>query len=316
MKTIQNRTIIGVLMLLIAGALAYVGWVAPTPLAEDLYSADTSWPEPGPPGQPPKIPGFEVNQIVAELRVDQPEVSQTRHWSQKLESFDTGPTGEGQNFTSAWFSLNIGSCPKDPECGFTQAGLLNNKEGMHWFVYSNLPLTCDFGREMWKGKGCVGKLHELFGEDSPDPTPSAVVHFWRTEQAHWEIQIGVPPSPKDPDPARFGVAFVDGTGEEEVTRATSTFEAVFKDTGKHPKTEAHYFQYRPEYLKNSTGGFEGDMVKWPASDKTHRNRVFVDSSDGPFCPQIYSFGGYSSKFERWLTGSNGGKGACDVDRLF
>jgi hypothetical protein len=170
---------------------------------------------------------------------------------------------------------------------------------------------------MWKGKGCVGKLHELFGEDSPDPTtPSAVVHFWRTEQAHWETQIGVPPSPKDPDPARFGVAFVDGTGEEEVTRATSTFEAVFKDTGKHPKTKAHYFQYRPEYLKNSAGGFEGDMVKWPASDKTHRNRVFVDSSDGPFCPQIYSFGGYSSKFERWLTGSNGGKGACDVDRLF
>jgi hypothetical protein len=41
MKTIQNRTIIGVLMLLIAGALAYVGWVASTPLAEDLYSADT-----------------------------------------------------------------------------------------------------------------------------------------------------------------------------------------------------------------------------------------------------------------------------------
>jgi hypothetical protein len=248
MKTIQNRTIIGVLILLIAGGLAYVGWVAPTPLTEDLYSADASWPEPGPPGQPPKIPGFKVNQIVAELRVDQPEVSQTRHWSQKLESFDTEPTGEGRNFTSAWFSLNIGSCPEDPECGFTQAGLLNNKEGMHWFVYSNLPITCDFGREMWKGKGCVGKLHELFGEDSPDPTPSAMVHFFRTRQAHWEIQIGPPPSRKDPEPPRFSVAFAEGTGEEEVTRATSTFEAIFKGNGEHPKTEARYVHYRPEYL--------------------------------------------------------------------
>jgi hypothetical protein len=316
MKRIQNWTIIGVLMLLMAGVLAYVGWVAPTPLAEDLYSADASWPEPGPPGPKPKIPGFEVNQIVAELRVDQPEVRQTRHWSQKLESFDTEPTGEGQNFTSAWFSLNIGSCPKDPECGFTQAGLLNNKEGMHWFVYSNLPLTCDFGREMWKGKGCVGKLDELFGEDSPDPTPSAVVHFFRTRQAHWEIQIGPPSSQKDPDPPRFGVAFVDGTGEEEVTRATSTFEAAFKDTGKHPRTEGHYIHYRPKYLKNNTGGFEGEMVEWPASDKTHRNQVFVFSTDGSFCPQIYSLGGFSSEFERWLTGSNGGKGDCRVDRLF
>jgi hypothetical protein len=316
MKRIQNWTIIGVLMLLMAGVLAYVGWVTPTPLAEDLYSADASWPEPGPPGPKPKIPGFEVNQIVAELRVDQPEVRQTRHWSQKLESFDTEPTGEGQNFTSAWFSLNIGSCPQDPECGFTQAGLLNNKEGMHWFVYSNLPLTCDFGREMWKGKGCVGKLHELFGEDSPDPTPSAVVHFFRTRQAQWEIQIEPPPSQKDPDPARFSVAFVDGTGEEAVTRATSTFETLFKGTRKHPKTEAHYFHYRPEYLKNNTGGFEGDMVKWPASDKTNRNHVFVFSTSSPFCPQIYSFGGYSAEFERWLTGSNGGKGDCRVDRLF
>jgi hypothetical protein len=309
MKRIQNWTTIGVLMLLMAGILAYIGWVAPAP-----SSADASWPEPGPPGPQPKIPGFEVNQIVAELRVDQPEVSRTRHWSQKLESFDTGPTNEEQTFTSAWFSLNIGSCPKDPECGFTKAGLLNNKEGMHWFVYSKLPITCDFGREMWKGKGCVGKLHELFGEDSPDPTPSAVVHFWRTRQAHWEIQIGVPPSPEDPDPARFSVAFVDGTGEEAVTRATSTFEAVFKDTEKPP--EAHYFHHRPEYLKSKTGGFEGEMVAWPASDKAHRNQVFVFSSDGSFCPQTYSFGGYSVEFERWLTGSNGGKGECRVDRLF
>jgi hypothetical protein len=315
-KTIEKGTIIGVMMLLIAGALAYVSWMATAPLAGSLYQANSSWPEPGLPGQPPKIPGFEVNQIVTELRVDQPEVSQTRHWSQKLESFNTEPAGEGQDFTSAWFSLNIGSCPEDPECGFTQAGLLNNKEGMHWFVYSNLPITCDFGREMWKGKGCVGKLHELFGEDSPDPTPSAVAHFFRTRQAHWEIQIGMSPSSEDPDPPRFGVAFVDGTGEEEVTRATSTFEASFKGNGEHPKTEAHYFHYRPEYLKNNTGGFEGEMVEWPASNKTHRNQVFVFSTDGPFCPQIYSFGGYSTKFERWLTGSNGGKGDCRVDRLF
>jgi hypothetical protein len=314
MKTIQNRTIIGVLILLIAGGLAYVGWVAPTPLTEDPYSADASWPEPGPPGQPPKIPGSAVNQIVTELRVDQPEVSQTRHWSQKLESFDTEPTGEGQDFTSGWFSLNIGSCPKDPECGFSQAGLLNNKEGMHWFVYSNLPLTCDFGREMWNGKGCVGELYELYGEDSPDPTPSTVVHFWRTKQAQWEIQIGRPPTPEDPEPPRFSVAFIEGTGKEKVTRATSTFEAIFKDTGKPP--EAHYFHYRPEYLKNNTGGFEGEMMEWPASDEANRNHVFVDSPHNSFCPQIYSLGGYSSEFERWLTGSNGGKGDCSVDRLF
>ena len=65
MKTIQNRTIIGVLMLIMAGAVAYIGWVAPTPSL-----ADASWPEPGAPGQPPKTPGLEVNQIVAELRVD------------------------------------------------------------------------------------------------------------------------------------------------------------------------------------------------------------------------------------------------------
>jgi hypothetical protein len=318
MKTIQNWTISGVLILLIAGALAYVGWVATAPLAEDLYSANASWPEPGPPGPQPKIPGLEVDQIVAELRVDQPQVSQTRHWSQKLESFDTEPTGEGQDFTSAWFSLNIGSCPEDPECGFTQAGLLNNQEGMHWFVYSNLPITCDYGREMWNGKGCVGKLHELFGEDSPDPTPSAVVHFWRTRQAHWVIQIEPPPSPGDPEPPRFSVAFVGGTGadvdEEEVTRATSTFEAVFEDPGELP--EAHYFHYRPQYLKNDTGGFEGEMVEWPASDETNRNQVLVFSSDGPFCPLIYSFGGFFPEFERWLTGSNGGDGDCLVDRLF
>jgi hypothetical protein len=312
MKRIQNWTTIGVLVLLMAGALAYIGWVAPAP-----SSANASWPEPGPPGQPPKIPGFEVTQIVAELRVDQPEVSRTRHWSQKLESFDTEPAGKGRDFTSAWFSLNIGSCPEDPECGFTQAGLLNNnKEGMHWFVYSKLPITCDYGRERWKGKGCVGKLHELFGEDSPDPSPSAVVHFWRTREAQWVIQIGMPPSPEDPDPARFSVAFIEGTGEEQVTRVTSTFEALFKGTGKPPKTEAHYFHYRPEYLKNETGGFEGEMVEWPASDKNHRNHVFVFSTSGPFCPQIYSFGGYSSKFERWLTGSNGEDGDCREDRLF
>ncbi len=310
MKSIENWTIIGVLMLLMTGALASVGGVAPAPA-----SADASWPEPGPPGPQPPIPGFKVSQIVTELRVDQPEVSRTRHWSQKLESFDTEPAGEGRDFTSAWFSLNIGSCPEDPECGFTKAGLLNNKEGTHWFVYSKLPITCDFvGREMWNGKGCVGKLHELFGEDSPDPTPSAVVHFFRTAQAQWVIQIGMSPIPEDPDPARFSVAFVDGTGEEKVTRATSTFEAVFKDTGKPP--EAHYFHYRPEYLKNETGGFEGEMVEWPASDETHRNQVFAFSSDGPFCPQIYSFGGYSAEFERWLTGSNGGAGDCRVDRLF
>jgi hypothetical protein len=314
MKTSQNWTTSRAFVLLLAGALAYVGWVATARLA------DSSWPEPGPPGQPPKISGYKVNQkanqIVAELRVDQPEVRQTRHWSQKLESFDTGPTGEGRNFTSTSFSLDIGSCPEDPECGFTQAGLLNNKGSMHWFVYSNLPITCDYGREMWNGKGCVGKLHELFGEDSPDPTPSAVVHFFRTHQAHWLIQIGLPPSRKDPGPPRFSVTFVEGTGEEEVNRATSTFQVAFEDTGKHPKIEAHYFHYRPEYLKNNTGGFEGEMVKWPASDKTHRNRVFVLSTSGPFCPQIYSFGGYSSEFERWLTGSNAGKGACHVDRLF
>jgi hypothetical protein len=172
---------------------------------------------------------------------------------------------------------------------------------------------------MWNGKGCVGKLHELFGENSPDPTPSAVVHFFRTSQAYWVIQIEPPPSPKDSESPRFSVAFVDGTGEEEVTRATSTFEAVFKDTGKHPKTEAHYFHYRPEYLKNGRccpGGFGGEMVEWPASDKTNRNHVSVDSSAGLFCPMIYSFGGYSSEFERWLTGSNGGAGVCQLDRLF
>jgi hypothetical protein len=158
--------------------------------------------------------------------VDQPEVSRTRHWSQKLESFATGPTAEGREFTSAWFSLNIGSCPKDPGGG------------------------------------------------------------------------------------------IEGTGEEEVTRATSTFEALFKGTGKPPKTEAHYFHYRPEYLKNETGGFEGEMVRWPASDKNHRNHVFVFSTSGPFCPQIYSFGGYSAEFERWLTGSNGEDRDCREDRLF
>src|ERR671919_1362130 len=89
MKRIQNWATIGALMLLMAGALAYVGWVAPAP-----SSADSSWSEPGPPGPQPPIPGFEVAQIMAELRMDQPEVSQTRHWLQKLESFDTGPTGE------------------------------------------------------------------------------------------------------------------------------------------------------------------------------------------------------------------------------
>jgi hypothetical protein len=305
MKKTQNWTTIGVLMLIMAGAVAYIGWVAPTPSL-----ADASWPEPGLPGQPPKTPGFEVNQIVTELRVNQPEVSQTRHWSQKLESFDTGPTGKGQNFTSAWFSLNIGSCPKDAECGFTKAGLLNNKEGMHWFVYSKLPITCDFGREMWNGRGCVGKLHELFGEDFPGLTPSAVIHFFRTRQAHWVIQIQPPPGLKDPDPPRFSVAFVESTGNEEVTRATSTFEAVFENTGKHPKTEGHYIHSRPQYLK------KGEMVQWPASDKTHRSQVFVFSTDGPFCPLIYSFEGYFSEFEHWLTGSNGGKGDCRKDRLF
>jgi hypothetical protein len=309
MKRIQNWTTIGVLMLLIAGALAYIGWVAPAP-----SSADASWPEPGPPGPQPPIPGFKVSQIVTELRVDQPEVSRTRHWSQKLESFGTGPTAEGRDFTSAWFSLNIGSCPEDPECGFTKAGLLNNKEGTHWFVYSKLPITCDFvGREMWNGKGCVGKLHELFGEDSPDPTPSAVVHFFRTSQAQWVIQIGMSPIPEDPDPARFSVALIEGTGEERVTRATSTFEAVFKDTEKPP--EAHYLHYRPQYLKSETGGFAGELVEWPASDEKHRNQVLAFSSEGLFCPQIYSLEGFSTRFERWLIGSNGG-GDCRVDRLF
>jgi hypothetical protein len=309
MKRIQNWTTIGVLMLLMAGALAYIGWVAPAP-----SSADASWPEPGPPGPQPPIPGFKVSQIVTELRVDQPEVSRTRHWSQKLESFGTGPTAEGRDFTSAWFSLNIGSCPEDPECGFTKAGLLNNKEGTHWFVYSKLPITCDFvGREVWNGRGCVGKLHELFGEDSPDPTPSAVVHFFRTPQAQWVIQIGMSPIPEDPDPARLSVAFIEGTGEERVTRATSTFEAVFKDTEKPP--EASYLHYRPQYLKSETGGFAGELVEWPASDEKHRNQVLVFSSEGPFCPQIYSLGGFSTRFERWLIGSNGG-GDCRVDRLF
>jgi hypothetical protein len=65
MKRIQNWTTIGVLMLLMAGALAYIGWVAPAP-----SSADASWPEPGPPGPQPTIPGFEVDQIVTELQVD------------------------------------------------------------------------------------------------------------------------------------------------------------------------------------------------------------------------------------------------------
>jgi hypothetical protein len=293
MKRIQNWTTMGVLMLLMAGALAYIGWVAPAPA-----SADASWPEPGPPGPQPPITGFKVSQIVTELRVDQPEVSRTRHWSQKLESFGTGLTAEGRDFTSAWFSLNIGSCPEDPECGFTKAGLLNNKEGTHWFVYSKLPITCPFGREVWNGRGCVGKLHELFGEDSPDPTPSAVVHFFRTRQAQWVIQIGMSPIPEDPDPARFSVAFI---------------EAVFKDTEKPP--EAHYLHYRPQYLKSETGGFEGELVEWPASDEKHRNQVLVFSSEGPFCPQIYSLGGFSTGFERWLIGSNGG-GDCRVDRLF
>ena len=58
------------------------------------------------------------------------------------------------------------------------------------------------------------------------------------------------------------------------------------------------------------------MVQWPASDKTHRSQVFVFSTDGPFCPLIYSFEGYFSEFEHWLTGSNGGKGDCRKDRLF
>lgn len=318
MKTMENRTILRVFILLIAGALAYVPSVAYP------YSVDPSWPEPGAPGQPTQIPGHHTDQVIAELRLDQPEVRQTSHWSQKLESFDTGPTGEGDNFTSAWFSLNIGSCPEDPACGFTQAGLLNNKEGMHWFVYSHLPLTCVNGREIWSGKGCVGRLDELFGEEEfHGLTPNAVVHFIRANQGHWEVQIQPPPGLKDPTPPRYTVAFARGTGKEEVTQATSTFESVYEDNGEHPKTEGHYIHYRPEYLK------EGKMFEWPASDATSNetsinnvstystvNHIFTFSTNGSFCPEIYSSGGYDPEFDFWVTGSNGGAGQCNEDRLF
>jgi hypothetical protein len=281
------------------------------------------WPEPVQPGQRPKIPGYQVNQIIAELRVDTPEVRRSRHWSQALNPGEPIDNHEGRNFTAAWFSLNIGSCPHNSGCGFTQAGFLENKDNLNWFVYSNLPLDCDYGQKMWSGKGCMGTLRDLFGDNvgrySPiTGAPDITVHFWRTRQGYWVIQFETWVTEYYPEPRsylrRYDVAFIQGHTDDEVTRATSTFEHIFKDTSSgYPAQDFAYDFVRPKYLKGS--GFAGPMVPWPASAKNGplhtRNRLFTYSSGPRFCPEFY-------RVARWNGGWTIGNvdGVCNIPRLF
>jgi hypothetical protein len=69
----------------------------------------------------------------------------------------------------AFYGEDVDACLDMGKCGRTEAGILVDRLGPRWFVWSQLPITCLRGQVGWldpktdKVRGCIGKPFSLVG---------------------------------------------------------------------------------------------------------------------------------------------------------
>jgi hypothetical protein len=218
------------------------------------------------------------NWLHGQLRSDTAAVYNARRYAMQIKAVEI-PTQSLSNdtFTTAWLAVWPEGSISNPQ-GFTQVGLLTNRNGIHWFAYSHQGATCLRGSQHWGSSGCLGDTNDIVGLNQFH----RVELVKNTNENFWRARV------YSTSGTSFDVATIPSSSNR-IYRADADFEEGYIEP-IDPQITGRYYLYRPEYYSGAT------PVTWQlsADSASEQNYVSLDRAvngvhiDPNFiCPGVY-----------------------------
>ncbi len=229
--------------------------------------------------------------VNGQLRIDLPEIVNARDYRVKIRA-SAIPSGDSNDFTTAWLSINLNNQPGLYGDLFTQVGIVTYPDGPHWFVYSEAGVTCLQGHYRWGALGCMGDAWDIV-----TLTSYHYVELVKYQSDNWWI-------------ARFNYA--DGTavdvamiatGNSVIYRATATMEEGYGEASD-PYLIGMFTLKNPEYMLWGSG-----FQVWPQSiinGPVNYLSAYDLNNNNTFCPEYYAMEpNLEGDSRTWFAGTGG-----------
>jgi hypothetical protein len=208
------------------------------------------------------------DQIVVDLRVDQPAVYGAADFVTDMFATATNSSPQGSDWTPGYLGLYDA-----PNSGFVQVGLGTNNNSIFWFVWADPGTVTCLIPNTQIGNGCNGAYNDI-----------AHLGAWhRVELVNygsgWIARVYEANSGVSHD-----VATIAASGSR-VYRVMEAGEEVFSSPTTDPGLQYGYLHNHPQYMVWGTG-----FQQWPASSGGNNNTLFVSkvSPRPSVCPDPYT----------------------------
>lgn len=242
--------------------------------------------------------------MTTQLRVDQSSVYSARGFQHEIWAGDLPLTFEDGTFSTAWISVNfspgnyINGQPVTYSTQFSQVGILADKIGVRWFVYSEAGVQCLDGKPAFGNLGCRGNYGQYVAQYQYRKYDMVFVQEAGTS-GYWLARV------YEPNGTVRSLAKI-LTSRTRIYRATATTETGYIQPDPHYR--ADFYHFHPRYLNATTQGWSD----WPASANGINNFFYTAPSN--ICPAWYG-AILTNDPRRWFAGSVQ-NGVCNKNPMF
>jgi hypothetical protein len=226
--------------------------------------------------------------IVADLRVDLPEVYLSRDYRVHLAAWDKPSTGNPDDFTAAWLGVFLAQYNGQPFSGqFSQVGLQTMRRGIRWFVYAEPTVTCleGFQPDPYHCYGSYGQFVNLYQWHIVELVKYPQDNFWIARVY-------------DANGTAHDVAKIWSTSNRIYMAHSDTEEGYYETTD--PYITAKFYHWHPQYMD-----WERGWQDWPCSTGGTGNSTIWASPES-ICPTHYGATPNMFGDERaWFAGTGG-----------
>jgi len=226
--------------------------------------------------------------IIGNLRVDLPEVYNSRDYQTYIAAGELPTTGDERDFSTAWLGVFLGQYDGSTGSGkFAQVGIVTTEMGIQWFVFAEPGVTCVRGTKKPTIPECIGDYSDLVSVGSY----SRVELKKNLNENFWRAIV------YDADSVGYVVAYIPESSNRIYLARTDTEEGYYESTD--PFITANFYHWHPQFLNGTT------WEDWPSSTGGTGNST-ISAVPTQICPTHYGAVPNIYSDERaWFAGSGG-----------
>jgi hypothetical protein len=174
---------------------------------------------------------------------------------------------------------------------FHKFGLHADRDGLHWFVYSEAGVVCLKGNSAWGTLGCLGQVNDLVSLK----TWHSVELVKDNNNGYWLAYV------YDANFNGHAVAEILDDSDRIYFAQSTTEEGYDSSWSSDPHATAKFYHWRPQYWDYRIPGFQF----WPRSSNGKISYIF-DYPSNTFCPTWYGVNpNFNNDEDAWYAGTGG-----------